>query len=256
MSTASTSAPPRRSLGGWLALIGLVVAIVAVLIAVSSGLGYRLGLWHFRFGLRTLLPAAFGTALAGAALSLLGLILSKGAAKTVLPAIAGLAIGLGLAYVPWSWKQTLDSLPYIHDITTDFQNPPQFVAVVKLRSPDDNPVAYDGPEAAAQQQKAYPDLTPFDTDAAREKVFESAKAAIAAMGMTLVEANAAEGRLEASQTSLFYGFTDDMVVRIESRPHGTRLDVRSKSRVGRSDLGQNAKRVRTFLQKLQAGLQR
>jgi uncharacterized protein (DUF1499 family) len=256
MSASSPAAlRPGRSLAGWLALIGLCVAIIAVLIALSSGLGYRLGLWHFRTGLRLLLPAAFFTALAGAGLSLLGVLLSRGARGALTMGVLGVALGLGLAYVPWSWKQTLDSLPYIHDITTDLDNPPQFVAAAKLRKPGDHPVEYDGPETAAEQRKAYPDLASFDTPASREKVFEGAKAAIAAMGMTLVDANPAEGRLEATQTSLFFGFTDDMVVRIESRPDGTRVDVRSKSRVGRSDLGQNARRIRTFLEELWAAVQ-
>lgn len=256
MPASLSAAPrPRRSLGSWLALIGLCIAVIAVLLALASGLGYRLGLWHFRTGLRLLLPAAFFTALAGAGLSLLGLLLSRGRRGALTMGVLGLLLGLGLAYVPWSWKQTLDSLPYIHDITTDLDNPPQFVAAAKLRKPGDHPVEYDGPEVAAEQRKAYPDLAPFDTTASREAVFEGAKAAIAAMGMTLVDANPAEGRLEATQTSLFYGFTDDMVVRIESRPDGTRVDVRSKSRVGRSDLGQNAKRIRRFLEELRAALQ-
>jgi uncharacterized protein (DUF1499 family) len=74
------------------------------------------------------------------------------------------------------------------------------------------------------------------------------------MGMQLVDADPATGRIEASHTSLFYGFTDDMVVRITPVAEGTKIDVRSKSRVGRSDVGQNAKRIRTFLQKLTANL--
>jgi uncharacterized protein (DUF1499 family) len=86
-------------------------------------------------------------------------------------------------------------------------------------------------------------------------VYKAARAAIAVLGMKLTDDNPAEGRLEASHTSLFFGFTDDMVVRVASRPDGTRVDVRSKSRVGRSDLGQNAKRIRAFLEQVRAGLQ-
>jgi uncharacterized protein (DUF1499 family) len=247
--------PTRRTVGGWLALLGLGLSVVAALVGLSSGLGYRLGLWHFRTGLLVLLPAAFWAALAAAALSLLGLLLSKGARNTLVTGVLGLALALGLTYVPWSWKRTLDRLPYIHDITTDTRNPPQFVAAAKLRQPGDHPVDYDGPEVAAQQQKAYPDLAPFDTPAPREQVYKAARAAIAVLGMKLTDDNPAEGRLEASHTSLFFGFTDDMVVRVASRPDGTRVDVRSKSRVGRSDLGQNAKRIRAFLEQVRAGLQ-
>jgi uncharacterized protein (DUF1499 family) len=92
------------------------------------------------------------------------------------------------------------------------------------------------------------------TKAPGEKVFEAAKAAIASMGMQLVDADLAQGRIEATQASLLYGFTDDMVVRIATGADGTKVDVRSKSRVGRSDLGQNAKRIRVFLQRLKANL--
>jgi uncharacterized protein (DUF1499 family) len=115
-------------------------------------------------------------------------------------------------------------------------------------------VSYDGKEVADLQHQAYPDLASFTSSAPSEKVFEAAKAAIKAMGMQLVDADQAQGRIEANHTSLLYGFTDDMVVRISKMPEGTKVDVRSKSRVGRSDLGQNAKRIRTFVQQLKANL--
>ena len=115
-------------------------------------------------------------------------------------------------------------------------------------------MAYDGKEVADLQQKAYPDLAALTTPVSREKVFAAATAAIAQMGMHLVEADPAQGRIEANQTSLLYGFTDDMVVRIATEAQSTKVDVRSKSRVGRSDLGQNATRIRIFLQKLKKNL--
>jgi uncharacterized protein (DUF1499 family) len=74
------------------------------------------------------------------------------------------------------------------------------------------------------------------------------------MGLEITDANPADGRLEGVDTTLLYGFKDDMVVRIQESPQGTRVDVRSKSRVGRSDLGVNAKRIRTFLTKLRSAL--
>jgi uncharacterized protein (DUF1499 family) len=241
------------SFGRWLALIGLALAVLCVLAAMASGLGYRMGWWHFRTGF-LILRVAFFASLAAGALSLLGLILSRGARGALVPGLAGLIVALGFAYVPWQWKQTADALPYIHDITTDVDNPPQFVAAAQLRKEGDHPVAYDGPEVAAKQKEAYPDLAPLVVTAPREKVFEAAKAAIGAMKMTLTDANPTEGRLEASHTSFCYGFSDDMVVRITEAPDGIRVDVRSKSRVGRSDLGQNAKRIRTFLAKFKQEL--
>lgn len=243
-----------KRLGGRLAVMAAVVAVASAAAMVFSGIGYRLDLWHFRTGF-TIMRWAFWFAAAGAALSLLALLLTRARpGRTLATALIGIVVGGAAVYFPWSWKQTLDALPYIHDITTDTQNPPQFVAVKTLRKQGDHPVEYDGAEVAAQQQKAYPDLAPLVTQAPREKVFEAAEAVIAAMGLELVDANAGEGRIEATQTSLLYGFKDDVVVRITSAADATRVDVRSKSRVGRSDLGQNARRIRTFLQKLSAKL--
>jgi len=239
--------------GTRVAQIGFGLAMLAVLAAALSGLGYRMGWWPFRAGFLVLQWAFFGS-LAAALVSLVGILLGKFGRNALLPGLAGLVIALGFAYIPWQWKQTLDRYPYIHDITTDTDNPPQFVAAAKLRTGSDHPVSYDGPDVAAKQKEAYPDLAPLITPASREKVFEAAKAAIAAMGMQLTEADPAQGRIEARQTSFWYGFTDDMVVRIEQTDDGTRVDVRSKSRVGRSDLGQNAKRIRAFIAKLKAEL--
>jgi uncharacterized protein (DUF1499 family) len=236
-----------------LAMFGLTVAIVCVLAAAFSGFGYRMGLWHFRTGF-WILRVAFFAALAAGALALFGAILSKGARAALVPGVAGTVIALAFAYVPWQWQQTVNRVPRIHDITTDTENPPQFVAAAKLRNEGDHPVTYDGPEVATQQKEAFPDLAPLVVNAPKERVFEAAQAAAAASGLTVVDAQPLEGRIEATQTSFWYGFTDDLVVRIVEAPEGTRVDVRSKSRVGRSDLGQNAKRVRNFLAKLRAEL--
>ena len=74
------------------------------------------------------------------------------------------------------------------------------------------------------------------------------------MGLELVEADAAQGRIEATATSLLFGFKDDVVVRIAGDAGVTKVDVRSKSRVGRNDFGMNAKRIRAFLAKLKAAV--
>jgi uncharacterized protein (DUF1499 family) len=246
--------PGRARLGNRVVVVGLVVALASAVAMIFSGIGYRLELYHFRTGF-AILGWAFWFALAGAILSVAGLAIAGGRPRrTLVAALAGFAIGVVAAYVPWSFKQTAGSLPYIHDITTDTANPPEFVAAAKLRRPDEHPVKYDGQEVADMQHKAYPDLATVTTPASREKVFEAATAAITQMGMHLVEADPAQGRIEANQTSLLYGFTDDMVVRVATEAQSTKVDVRSKSRVGRSDLGQNAKRIRIFLQHLKTNL--
>jgi uncharacterized protein (DUF1499 family) len=237
-----------------LATAGFMIAVICAAAAIFSGIGYRLGLWHFRTGF-AVLQWVFWGALAAALISVAALVVSRNARPAVLyMGLLGLLIAVVVAYIPWSYKRTVSSVPYIHDITTDVGNPPEFVAARTLRKEGDHPVTYDGPEVAAQQIKAYPDLASLITKAPKEQVFDTAKSTLASMGLEITDANPADGRLEAVDTTLLYGFKDDMVVRIQASQEGTRVDVRSKSRVGRSDLGVNAKRIRSFLTKLRSAL--
>lgn len=254
MEAATGTSAAISPVSQWLLIGGFALALICAFAMIFSGIGYQLGMWHFRTGIAIIRWTFWGAA---AAVLITGAgLLFPGPRTVVLLALGviGLVVAGAGVYIPWSWKQTLDSLPYIHDISTDLENPPAFVAVRGLRKQGDHPVEHDGPEVAQQQKKAYPDLAPLVTSQPPEKVFEAAKAAIARMGLALVEANAQEGRIEATHTSLLYGFRDDVVVRIVKSAEGTRVDVRSKSRVGRSDFGQNAKRIRRFLAELQAAL--
>jgi uncharacterized protein (DUF1499 family) len=235
-------------------LVAFIVAIGCALAALGGGLGYRLGWWHYRVGIVTI-AYVFWVAGATAAASAVAIVLAAlrpDARRALAMAVAGFAIAVLTAWIPWNLRETARALPPIHDITTDPLNPPQFVGVAKLRGPGDHPVAYDGPKVAALQKKAYPDLVPLVLQAPRGAVFAAAQRVLASMGLELVGADPAQGRLEATATSLLFGFRDDVVVRIAEVPGGTRVDVRSKSRVGVHDLGMNAKRIREFLAKLKA----
>lgn len=241
-------------IGGRLARIGMWVALTSALAMAVSGLGYRLGLWHFSTGF-TIIGFSFWVGAVATLGSLLGLVLSRGKPPQVLAAaLLGIAVGGVVVYVPWSWKQNLDNHPRIHDITTDLVNPPAFVAVKALRQPGDHPVEYDGEAVAAQQRAAYPDIVTQVFTSDKSKAFAAAENALRSMSLKVVAANAAEGRIEATHTSFFFGFKDDVVVRVVADDSTTRVDIRSKSRLGRSDLGQNARRVRTFIQKLRTDL--
>ncbi len=254
MNAQPASGASAKPIARWLAAIGLVLAVVCAAAALLSGIGYRMDLWHFRTGFMIIRWAFFG-ALAAVLLSIIGLMLAGGKPRQVLvTGLLGLVVGAVTAYIPWSLKQTVDALPYIHDITTDVNNPPKFVAAIALRKQGDHTVEYDGPEVAEQQRKAYPDIMTLIIPLEKHKVFAAAEAALRGMKLNVVDVNAAEGRIEATQTSMLYGFTDDVVVRVVADGAGSKVDVRSKSRVGRSDLGQNAKRIRTFLRELQAKL--
>lgn len=252
MSTPNTSS--EKPIAQWLVRVGFILAVACVAAAILSGLGYRLDLWDFRGGFK-IFKWTFQLGIAAVVLSLVGLVIpSRKTGATMAMGLLGLIIGGVAVYVPWNWKQTLDAHPYIHDITTDLNDPPAFVVVVSVRGEGDHPVTYDGPEVAEKQREAYPELKSLVVSANSSTVFAAAKKVVDMMGMELVDASEGDMRIEATQTSFFYGFKDDVVVRIVATPEGTKVDVRSKSRVGRSDIGQNAKRIKSFLAKLESEL--
>lgn len=138
----------------------------------------------------------------------------------------------------------------IHDLSTDTRNPPEFIAVAELRGPGDNPPAYAGAETAAIQAETYPDLQTLVLLDPPSFVFQTALEVARDMGWEIVASEASEGRIEATATTPFAGFKDDVVIRVKAVSAETHVDVRSKSRVGRGDMGVNAARIRTFSEKL------
>lgn len=142
------------------------------------------------------------------------------------------------------------AVPAIHDISTDTVNPPAFVDVLPRRRWAFNPPEYDGPAVAALQREAYADIQPFVTASPRDRVHEAARRLMIDEGWEVVGDSRPEGRLEAIATTPWLRFRDDVVVRLTEVTGGTRVDIRSKSRIGASDLGANARRVRRFLARL------
>ncbi len=161
-----------------------------------------------------------------------------------------LVLGLLVAGIPWQMKRTAQSVPAIHDISTDTDHPPEFVALLPLRTGAPNGAAYGGPEIAAQQHRAYPDIQPLTLRVPPQKAFSQALKAMDAMGWEIIDASPGEGRIEATDTTFWFGFKDDIVVRIRAQGDDSRVDVRSVSRVGKSDVGANARRIRKYEQKL------
>ena len=126
-----------------------------------------------------------------------------------------------------------------------------FDAILSLRAGAKNPPGYAGRAVAVQQERAYPDIRPALLAVAPITAFQRALAAARTQGWEIVAAAPAEGRIEASDTSFWFGFVDDVVIRVTPTDEGSRVDIRSKSRVGGSDVGINAKRIRKFLAELQ-----
>jgi uncharacterized protein (DUF1499 family) len=234
------------------ARLAAAIAVAGVLLFAAAGFGTRLGLWEFRTGF-TLLRWGGYLGLAGAILSVVALVVTRpgkaGAALLLAAAVAG---GVA-AWVPWRQMRQARLVPPIHDITTDLDDPPAFEAVLPLRTGAPNPAAYGGPEVAAAQRAGYPDLAPLRLNVPPPEAYRRALAAARRMGWDIVAADSAAGRIEATATTPWFGFKDDMVVRVRDDGPGARVDVRSVSRVGRSDVGTNARRIREYLDRVASG---
>lgn len=233
-----------------IAFLGLMVALVSALLLLAAGPGYRSDIWTLRTAFTLIRWAAYG-GMAAAGLSLLAVLFGgKSRGKILVPGGLALLIAFVCVVIPWRWQQRARSVPPIHDITTDVDSPPAFVAVLPLRAGAPNPAEYAGAEVAAQQRAAYPDVGPLTLDLDSSAAFQHALEEARAMGWEIVAADSAQGRIEATATTFWFGFKDDVIVRLTPVDGGTRVDVRSVSRMGRSDIGTNAQRIREFLARL------
>lgn len=172
---------------------------------------------------------------------------------------AALGVILPLATLAWplTFIPALLELPPINDVSTDVVNAPRFVALAKQRTGEGSPAAYPAQRFAPEQQKAYPDLRTFLVERSAPETFELVEEAARKLKWKIATAvppvtrPARAGVLEATDHTLLVGFADDIVVRVDGSVNRSRVDVRSASRYGRHDLGQNAQRVRRFLAELQ-----
>lgn len=222
---------------------------------ISAGLAYRFDLLALRDAFTLLRWAAYGGS-AGAAISVLGVFRtwSVSRRKGLWISVLGLAAGLTAFWVPYSQYRMARELPAIHDITTDTTNPPRFKAVLALRGDSANRLDY-GEAVSELQLEAYPDIQPLATALSRSEAFDAALVVAIKMGWRIVNSSPTEGYIEAVDTTRWFGFQDDVVVRLTSTKSGTRVDVRSASRVGVSDVGKNADRIRRYLNNLRSRVQ-
>jgi uncharacterized protein (DUF1499 family) len=260
--TSTTATPGATRLSGkllrQLPRLALLLALTAVLLLAVGPLGWRAGWWHFRVGFTMLMPWATYCGLAAIAVALVALAVGARTNSRGNIAIGVLAfiIGAVIAYVPWHYSQMRGTVPLINDITTDWENPPQFNAILPLReAAKANPVAYGGAKISDLQRKAYPDIAPLTLAVAPAEAFARALDTARQMGWTIVASDPAQGRIEASQRSRWFGFTDDVVIRVAAAGAGSRVDLRSVSRIGRGDYGVNAARVRGYLAALRGASQ-
>ena len=162
-----------------------------------------------------------------------------------------LALGAALVYVPGQYWYTRITVPPVHDITTDIDNPPTFSAVLAARAAERaGSVDNRGPQLVQMQKAAYPDLAPVMTTLPVTRAFNEALDVAKSMpGWTIVASDVDAGRIEASQQSRWFRFTDDIVIRVVGEA-GSRIDMRSTSRQGLSDYGVNAARIRAYMSAL------
>ncbi len=234
---------------------GLGISLVSILLAAFSGLGTRWGWWDFRHGLGYFRDSVFAAG-AGILLCLGGLAWSWAVhiPKGRVRAFMGLAAGLLIAGNFLSWFLQAKSAPRIHDITTDWVNPPLFEAILPLRQGAPNPPQYGGSAVAEQQQKAYPDIRPLLLSVPPDKAWQACLDTALKMGWILAASDEPQGRIEATDQTFWFGFKDDIVVRVLPQAAGSRVDVRSVSRVGLGDVGTNARRVRKYLNQVRQSL--
>ncbi|PFG10825.1 DUF1499 domain-containing protein [Marinobacter sp. LV10MA510-1] len=256
---SSLSQPYRRggkwpALCAWLAVIALMTA--SSLMAVS-GPAFRME-WIALGDAFSWLRMGAQLAAVAAILGILTIIVA-GLCKrwgAVLTGAVAAVVAVTMIAMPVQMQQRAQTVPPIHDITTDMDNPPAFVALARAREEAPNAVDYPGIDTARQQQVAYPMLQPITLTVPMAQVQTATRDLIAARGWKLAEASPATLEetaitLEATATTRWFGFKDDVVVRLTDTSDGVRVDIRSASRLGKSDLGTNAERIQDFLEDLQ-----
>ena len=234
-----------------LSIAALVVALIGAIMVAGAGPAYRIRLLG--------LGRAFSVIEWGAWLGLVALILAailaslqRRASTQRWPATVLIAaiVGALTFAIPYAMLRSAKRAPAIHDISTDTANPPRFVAVVPLRAGAPNSVVYAGEATASQQRAAYPDIQPITLGVPPEQAYRRALDVARNMGWQIDASVPAEGRIEATDTTRWFGFKDDIVIRVSPAGTGSRIDVRSESRLGEGDLGKNARRIRAYLRKV------
>ena len=237
----------RRPVTIW-AIIGLCTVVVGAILFVSSGFGYKDHFWS--------LASALYLFISGAIIGGVGFLISffafiKRRSWDYFFSLSGIILGIIVIGVFMHFFLYARKAPPIHDITTDTLNPPKFSTVLTLRSRSQsyNSCTYGGRVIAKEQKQAYPYIKPLILEVSFENAFN--KALFVARDMKnwkIVNSNAAAGRIEATVTVPWFGFKDDVVIRVSSVDAGcSRIDVRSESRSGSDDFGINAKRIHTYL---------
>ncbi|MDD5773511.1 MAG: DUF1499 domain-containing protein [bacterium] len=232
-------------------LTGFYLAIILAITAILSGLGTRWSFWDFRAGLKIFRWAVYGEMAVFALTLISGIVVEYKQFQNMFTfSVIGFLISVSVAGMGLKWMYIAKHVPAIHDITTDTENPPKFDLILNLRKDALNSSEYGGMEISSQQEKAYPDIKPALLEVTPENAYKLCLKTAGEMGWDIVNANAEKGFIEATDRTFWFGFKDDIVIRVMPVDKSSRIDLRSVSRVGRSDVGTNAKRIRNFFKRL------
>ncbi|UYG03064.1 DUF1499 domain-containing protein [Halomonas sp. LR3S48] len=246
----------RQRGGRWptrIAGFSVLLLVLAALLLAGAGPAYRLDLLTLGGAFNMLrLGGLLGLgAIAVALLALLVALLCR-RKGVVWMTLFTTAATVALLAIPWMYWQRAQSAPPIHDITTDLENPPEFVALAPAREAAPNAVDYPGESFARRQRRAYPDIQPRHFPLPLATVRAAAEAAVLDMGWEIADISIdAVDTIEATATTRWFGFKDDVVIRLTQESDGIRVDVRSASRLGRGDAGANAKRIQDYFDALE-----
>jgi uncharacterized protein (DUF1499 family) len=234
----------------WWSKAILIGGVIAAVCLPLGALGTKFGIWPFTGGFM-LLAAGTVLAILAVALGIIALVIAsrRGLAGDKPGIYLGMLVGALVLGLMGTQYMAATKVPPIHNISTDTIDPPQFDKVVALRG-EANPLAYDAEKLAGPQQEAYPWVKTLTLSVPPAQALTAARGALEAMGLEVVNEDAAAGLVEATDTTFWFGFKDDVVVRIRAAGAGSIVDARSVSRVGVSDVGANARRIGELLEHL------
>jgi uncharacterized protein (DUF1499 family) len=237
-----------------MAAAALILSLIAGGIALLGVAGSFFGLFAPLTGFQLFAAGALLGGLLSAIVGLIGVFLTRGGSDPEgrRKAMTGLAIGFGLMIIVLGAASTAGDAPAINDITTDLDNPPQF------QSPSIVP-DYVGRDMRYPEEfkpivrESYPDLAPLRVSTSPQATFNQAIEIAESLGWEIVARSESQGVFDAQHTSAIFRFIDDIAVRITADGSGARIDMRSKSRDGQSDLGANAARIRVYFERFGTG---
>lgn len=235
-------------------VLTISLSVIAIVVALLSGPLYQAGQIQLE-GAFQMLRSASILALGGALASVIAAILLKPRKPLMQGTLALCLLTTGVTfYITHTTLQEARQAPQIADVSTDTDNPPQFDALLSHRRNASVADDYPAEENARIQQQYYADIQTLHTNVTSASVFRAAQQVVQTKGWQLVAVDNDAGIIEASDTTRWLGFEQDIVIRVRHDGRSTLVDVRSVSRNDEQDLGTNAKRIRDFLHELQGRL--